>query len=74
MINNKLKKDKSITWRDLAWLFLGIFGGMVIMYLIFYGFAGNILTHLRIEQVTIGFNESKLVELAYEKAIQGAIP
>jgi len=65
-----MKKGFKLTWRDGFYLFGGIVIGLVCMYFYFSHTLTMMLEHIRIEQVVIGFNETKMVELAYELAKQ----
>ena len=49
---------------------MGIICGMMIMCLWFYYFEIGILNHIRIENLEIGFNESKLVEMVFDRVNQ----
>jgi hypothetical protein len=56
----------NLSWRDGTYLFAGIIIGLIIAYVYLNISIGNILNHIRIEEVIIGFNESKMAEIAFE--------
>jgi len=57
-----------LTNRDFVFFLSGLFIGIVIILGFMYGWSFRFLDHIRIEQVVIGINESRLIELAIEQA------
>ena len=57
-----MKKKNKISWRDITWLLLGMLLGMTLILLWLNAGMAIMLSNLRIEEVTIGINETRLVE------------
>ena len=57
----------NITYRDAAWLLLGVFMGIVLIYGIFYGYSMMFLDHVNINigEIVIDINETKMVDQMY---------
>jgi len=55
------EKKPKLTIRDLLYFCLGIMLGMGVMLLWFCSFGVVLLNHLRIENVVIGINETKMI-------------
>lgn len=66
----KIKKNKNNPNFDVwhvVFCLMGIICGMMIMCLYIYYFEIAFLNHIRIENLQIGLNESKLIDLIYQK-------
>ena len=67
------EKEKKITYRDMAWLGVGLLLGITVSFIIVYGYTILILkglNNINIEQITFTVNETKMVDYALKLAEQ----
>ena len=62
-----VKLKSQITFRDLSFLLLGVIIGFIIIMLYLYYYEIAFLNNIRIESLTLGFNESTMIDLIMEK-------